>query len=221
MVAPTPFSDTERASPIPSEPDAFDELFQGHDSTSNARKDSIELGLPTLLTVNKARTIPGKIGSKRIRDDYPTNSSDTPFFSSDDVSASIENYDQQRRKRQHRGNWWDEHSKNLHKGPTPKSRREKREFKRTVDSAVWMGSDEIDPEDMDVEAVFYTVHKESKYLHPEEEDSLRDTKSWAVPISPFLQEPPRDLEHFQNAQREASMKMQKCAEEGTEAIDLK
>jgi hypothetical protein len=67
--------------------------------------------------------------------------SDPPFFSSDPLDASVENYVQNPRKRQYRGTWWGQRAKRQHlnNGELPT-----RTLVRNLDSGVWMGSDSSD-----------------------------------------------------------------------------
>ena len=205
----------------PSELDAFDKVSREHNGIPYTEKDLIDPILPPPLTLSKARPGSSKFNSKRTRDDHPTNSSDTPFFSSDDISATIENYNEHRRKRQHKGNWWVQHPRYLNQEPVPRSERKKRELKRKVDSAVWMGSDETNPEDVGVErAIFESVHEASKDSYHEEMDDSPDPKSWAISIHPFSQAQSLDGERACIAQRDACVYVQQCADDGVENIDL-
>ena len=68
-------------------------------------------------------------------------SSDPPFFSSDPLDASIENYVQKSRKRQYRGTWWGQRTKQQHlTAGEPLTRT----FVRNLDSGIWIGSDTSD-----------------------------------------------------------------------------
>jgi hypothetical protein len=76
---------------------------------------------------------------KRSREVYHEDSnpsSDPPFFSSDPLDASVENYVEKPRKRQYRGTWWGQREKRQHLTG--------RTFVRNLDSGVWMGSDTSD-----------------------------------------------------------------------------
>jgi len=70
-------------------------------------------------------------------------SSDPPLFSSDDLPASSENYTHRRKKRRYPGTWWGAQACGRNDQAVEVSRR-KREFKRAVDSGVWMGSEDTD-----------------------------------------------------------------------------
>lgn len=85
-----------------------------------------------------------------------TNSSDPAVFSSDD-DPSLENYVQgaRHRKKRYVGSWYQQQSvgsedsalgEEMRAPPKPKG---KRAFERTVDSGVWMGSDESTDLDFD------------------------------------------------------------------------
>lgn len=90
------------------------------------------------------------VNKKRDRDEYLASSSDAPLFSSDDLPASsAENYYGPRIKRQHRRPWYEtEESLNsvtassATEKPHMAKPRMRGPFKRTQDSAVWLGSDE-------------------------------------------------------------------------------
>jgi len=87
---------------------------------------------------------PSQFSRKRSHEVYHEDSnpsSDLPFFSSDPLDASVENYVQKPRKRQYRGTWWGQHAKRQHlAGGEPLTRT----FVRNLDSGVWMGSDSSD-----------------------------------------------------------------------------
>lgn len=93
------------------------------------------------------------VGKKRDRDEYLASSSDAPLFSSDDLpSSSSENYLQHRNKLQHRRRWYEaEDNGNVVTKRSPvRIPRPRGPFKRTADSAVWLGSDDSsDNEDVD------------------------------------------------------------------------
>ncbi|KAI9841394.1 MAG: hypothetical protein M1837_000727 [Sclerophora amabilis] len=77
-------------------------------------------------------------------------SSDPPLFSSDDhLASSSENYMQKRRKRQYRGTWWGDDVETRRDDNNIDRRPAKREFKRTVDSGVWLGSEGTNASDDD------------------------------------------------------------------------
>lgn len=69
--------------------------------------------------------------------------SDPPLFSSDPPDPSVDEYFQPRRKRQYRGTWWGETTRQG--APTePPKQRVKNDFSRNMDSGIWMGSDVTD-----------------------------------------------------------------------------
>lgn len=75
--------------------------------------------------------------------DHSTPSSDGPIFSSDPPDPSVDEYFQPRRKRQYRGTWWGETTRQ--DVPTePPQQRAKNGFSRNMDSGIWMGSDVTD-----------------------------------------------------------------------------
>lgn len=127
-------------------------------------------GEPTLPRL--PRSLPSKDKGKRARDTdaYPpdsSTSSDPAIFSSDDDPA-LDNYQNHgRRKRRYVGTWFDQHPASSDSAlgdeketrpsypPVRRSRDkapsqpQKREFKRQLDSGVWMGTDGYltDPDD--------------------------------------------------------------------------
>src|ERR1700733_10031596 len=73
---------------------------------------------------------------KRSRSEYelePATSSDPALFSSDEPAPSAELYSAKRRKDKWRGTWWGERLR--------AEAAEKRLFKRSYDSGIWMGSE--------------------------------------------------------------------------------
>ncbi|TLD39649.1 leucine rich repeat domain protein [Venturia nashicola] len=91
------------------------------------------------------------LGRKRTRAPEHTEDStpsDGPLFSSDPPDPSVDEYFQPRRKRQYRGTWWGEITRE--DAPAePALQRTKNAFSRNMDSGVWMGSDVTD-EDQDL-----------------------------------------------------------------------
>ena len=84
---------------------------------------------------------------KRERDEWLASSSDAPLFSSDDLLASSSDLylNEHRRKRRHRGAWYQEQQLPIYPtmhGSPPRKPRSKGPFRRNVDSGVWLGSDE-------------------------------------------------------------------------------
>ena len=90
--------------------------------------------------------IASTVNKKRDRDEYLASSSDAPLFSSDDLPASsAENYYGPRVKRQHRRPWY-ETEESLNGVTVPSATKKPRmrgPFKRTHDSGVWLGSDDL------------------------------------------------------------------------------
>ena len=217
----------EVASPTLSELESFNQVpavFEGNPVTTTISND---LTLPPPLLNSGARPQIGVFGSKRSREDSFVDSSDPPLFSSDDASASIENYDDKRKKRQYRGTWWgeklDKSIQTVMDIDVVKPQR-KREFKRNIDSAVWMGSDDTDPDitvDLDVELASYeTLQKSLGELDSTDRYGAGGPRSWTVPEFPYWQQQPRDLTEFHTAQRDAYMHVESCVETGKEVIDL-
>lgn len=189
-------------------------------------KSSVEIRLPPPPPRNTMDTKPtlGSIGRKRSRQDYLTTSSDPPLFSSDDAPASLENYNDHRPKRTFKGTWWGEKVGKPAAEPVRNDPRKKREFKRTVDSGVWMRSDETDV-DADLEA---DVDQVLNQLHGPSESS-RDAKGrlWENPLtwkssasSPVSSRQLKNRSQSSIDQREASSQVEQCVENGIETVDL-
>lgn len=215
------------ASPTLSELESINELPAGFEGGPVPTNISNDLTLPPLLLNGATRSQIGLFGSKRTREGSFADSSDPPIFSSDDVSASIENYDVNRRKRQYKGTWWGEKAdKSIQTVMdidvvNPKR---KREFKRNIDSAVWMGSDDTDPEitvGLDVElASNETLHESLEDLDCIDNYGARSPKACEIPKLPYWQQQPQDLTEFHTAQRDAYMYVESCAEAGKQVVDL-
>jgi hypothetical protein len=98
-----------------------------------------EVELPPLPTSQASpRKYPlSLLRRKRSRSEYelePATSSDPALFSSDEPAPSAELYSAKRRKDKWRGTWWGERSR-------AEAAKEKRLFKRSYDSGIWMGSE--------------------------------------------------------------------------------
>ena len=149
------------------------------------------------------------LGRKRTRDDIPSYSSDPPMFSSDDLPPGLENYDSHRSKKQYQGPWW---GNRLDCPPI----RKKREFKRNIDSAVWMDSDETettDDDDLDIEAAFSSGLSRTGKIGNKMQLEIPSQDSYSL-LQPDLPGP-EEL-----AQREAARIVQDCVDDGCEVIDL-
>lgn len=71
-----------------------------------------------------------------------SDSSEPALFSSDNESAAENYFEGPRQKKQYRGTWEDQHPVEA-KPSTPRGRRK---FERQVDSGVFLGSDDLDPD---------------------------------------------------------------------------
>ena len=99
----------------------------------------------------------------------------------------------------------------------------KREFKRNIDSAVWMGSDDtdLDVTDLDVELASYdTLHRSLEELDHTDKYGVHGPRTWEIPKFPYWQQQPRDLAEFHTAQRDAYMYVESCVEAGEQIVDL-
>src|SRR5205809_3158139 len=95
---------------------------------------------PTLPPLRRSVMSFAPRSRKRHLEIDPADSSDPPMFSSDDIlCSSTEDYQNGRRKRQYKGTWWGEEARGS--ADEDLVARPKREFKRDLDSGVWMGSD--------------------------------------------------------------------------------
>ena len=180
--------------------DGPDEFLTLPIASTNVSPELPEVPLPPLPPMT---TIPthALLSRKRSLNDGPfSNSSDVPLFSSDDAYPSLENYDSHRSKRQYRGTWWgenrgaDQKSGSSAGGPLTASRvQRKREFKRAVDSGVWMNSDDM-----------------STDSEPE------GLESWGRGERRL-----DEMAELSEAQLVAYKHVQKCVEDGIEVVDLR
>ncbi|KIW88676.1 uncharacterized protein Z519_10722 [Cladophialophora bantiana CBS 173.52] len=113
------------------------------------------------------------LARKRTRsdhDDEPAASSDPALFSSDETAPGAENYvSGKRNKRTYKGSWWDRHPADAtDKG----SHREKRQFKRNLDSGVFMGSESEDPPSSD------SITMEDEFLRDQQRVMDNQQKAW-------------------------------------------
>jgi hypothetical protein len=102
--------------------------------------DEVELPpLPTSQASPRKYSL-SPLRRKRSRSEYelePATSSDPALFSSDEPAPSAELYSAKRRKDKWRGTWWGERLR-------AEAAREKRLFKRSYDSGIWMGSEDTE-----------------------------------------------------------------------------
>ena len=169
----------------------------------------VEPELPPLRTSHLDRARPTLSRKRTIDSVFYSNSSDPPLFSSDDASASIDDYARPRPKRLHTGSWW---SSSWQAAPpsqfTPGPKQ--REFKRNYDSGVWMGSDTSE-NDLEVSGDTETIggtlnHAETTI--PAELNALNKARR---PVQSLALTP---------QQKEASAIVQQCVESGQESVDL-
>ena len=167
-------------------------------------------------TLSMLPSIPSFINSKRsLEDEGIGNSSDTPMFSSDDLSASAENYVGHREKRIRRAPWFDLPTKEAQVAPIP---RQKRAFTRNIDSGVFMGCDSDFEEEPD------GLEDDEKILPEELRDlALRttdDPQIFTGPVYPYWDDQPVDTKAFWRIQQAAHKEVNRCVDAGAEAVDL-
>ncbi len=135
---------------------------------------------------------------KRSRGYASSNSSDAPFFSSDDLAeASVENYESPRRKRQQRRAWWEPEASQL----AAATYHAKRNANKPKDSGVFMSSDSSSNDDgFSVEPLSIT--------------NLKRHEKKSGPFNHFIQRP--SIEREALAQRV----IHDCLERGKQVVDL-
>ena len=203
-------------SPTQSELDAFNE----------AMNRTEELNLPPPLQID--RTNSNKMsnlvvmGRKRTIEEAINPSSDLPMFSSDDLSASLETYSSQKRKRQYERHWWDSR-----KAPLPTDaglgpvKRKRSPFTRHDDSGIWINSDELEP----------TTEEETSYtpttsFNERDHASVRFTEEVGKKegleciVTPYWQHQPKDKVAFNARQIRASKQILAAVDVAAETIDL-
>ena len=196
-------------SPSHSELDAFREL-------GNRTEDPT---LPPPLQLGKSPTL-AAVGRKRTIEDVMNPSSDLPMFSSDNLSASLETYSSQNRKRQHVRRWWDNRRTSLsaEAGFAP-SQRKRGRFTRNDDSGVWMNSDDAEPEmDEGFNSQAATSHDQSTFTCTSEIDMVGDNLECIIP--PYWQHQPESMVDFYATQARASEVIQTALDRATETVDL-
>ncbi|KAI4210220.1 MAG: hypothetical protein LQ351_006898 [Letrouitia transgressa] len=141
--------------------------------------------------------------------------SDTPIFSSDDPQQdSLENYSYlatHRNKRQRSGPWWDSSQQSQDIDFTvisPPARNQKHEFRRNVDSGVWLA--EQDDDDSVISKPKVGILK-----------AVTSDSGWLEgPIFPFWDEQPPDVQRFWEIQAEAVERVNECVDNGNALVDL-
>jgi len=162
-----------------------------------------EIPLPRPQAYNTAQPLPYR---KRSRGSHAsTNSSDPPYFSSDDLAeASVDNYVSPRRKRQVRRAWWeDEGSASIRHDAL------KRASKRAKDSGVFMSSDSNSSspdEGFSIEPIKAKL-KQKAPCSPK-------TKTFIKPPTPPSKKPIPHPDHL------AQQRIQYCLENDADVVDL-
>ncbi|KAI4172132.1 MAG: hypothetical protein LQ343_003780 [Gyalolechia ehrenbergii] len=173
--------------------------------------------LPSLPTVSNLPSLSPPHSRKRdLEDEAIGNSSDTPLFSSDDLPASSENYLEHRNKRQRKRTWWD-HFK-LEYQPVFRQR-SKREFKRNLDSGVWMGSD-TDVEDDLHASVMDDDTQTTESLRDMAFQNVTDPGNFTGPVFPYWEDQPTATKGFWHIQKAAAEHVTKCIDNGEDVIDF-
>ncbi|KAL9024333.1 MAG: hypothetical protein Q9196_006593 [Gyalolechia fulgens] len=161
-------------------------------------------------------SLPPPYSRKRDLDDEAIgNSSDTPLFSSDDLPASSENYVEHRKKRQRKRTWWD-HFKPEYQ-PIVRQR-SKREFKRNLDSGVWMGSDTDVEEELPASVMDCKQTTES--LHDTVFQNITDPGNFTGPVFPYWEDQPTSTNEFWRIQKAAAEHVTKRVDNGEDVIDF-
>ena len=195
-------------SPMHSELDAFQDLS---DRTEDPNLPPLQR--PSLATTGRKRTIEEALNP----------SSDIPMFSSDDLSASLETYSSQNKKRQHIRRWWDDRRTSLSTEAALAPTKTKRSaFSRNDDSGVWMNSDDAEPEMDEVssnqQAALQGQAIPMSSQETEDLDMVGDNSESIIP--PYWQRQPENLVNFHAAQARASELIQTALDCAAEAVDL-
>ena len=181
--------------------------------------------LPPLSDFHYGPTM-GSILRKRNRgSSLHENSSDPPLFSSDDLSASVENYTAHRAKRVYQGPWWSE-APERHAVVANDKTSTKRTFQRNFDSGVWMGSDdsqsELDTQDPSDELTLASddnlplLLSQSQLSAPFHGTQLEITNSSIMLGSGAA----LNFGRSHSRQQEAINRVQRYVDEGLESVDL-
>ncbi|KAL8790220.1 MAG: hypothetical protein Q9213_000751 [Squamulea squamosa] len=183
----------------------------------NVLRSEFETDADDLLPRIPYRIFPPLSNSRKrsFEDEGIGNSSDTPLFSSDDHPASAENYFEHHSKRQRKGPWWVCQSEIQEPIIRKKS---KREFRRNVDSGVWMGSDP-DMED-GREDFIMEDQTEPGALSSLGKTMLEDPENFDGPVFPYWDVQPASEKAFWRVQRAAAQQVNKCIDHGAEIVDL-
>ncbi|KAI4197220.1 MAG: hypothetical protein LQ350_006049 [Teloschistes chrysophthalmus] len=145
------------------------------------------------------------------------NSSDTPVFSSDDAPASSENYIQHRFKQQRKGPWWVRHPEDH---PWLVRTRRKRQFKRNMDSGVWMGSSDTGIEDECEVPDPVNSPPSAEALAVLASETWEDPEKFEGPVFPYWEDQPSNLGQYWRDQKAAAEQVEKSCRRGSEIVDL-
>jgi hypothetical protein len=156
---------------------------------------------------------------KRVRQDDVI-SSDPPLFSSDDLPEAAENYASERPKRLRAGPWWT--GTDGSKAIGERKRRKRGQFKRNLDSGVWMGTEgteEGSEEELGDEVVQLGILSHNRA--PPQNSLFSQLEGTAVEEEQWLKGSD-DLREYANdyTQESAARIIQNCLEQGKEDVDL-
>lgn len=170
-------------------------------------EDSEPILPPPRNVAQRSQLLP--LSRKRTREDPYSTSSDPPIFSSDDLPPGLENYSTHRTKRLHQGPWWTTLS-GQELGHNNGRVRQKREFKRNIDSGVWMNSDDTE------------IDGASDFLEGSSTKAIGDRYHEEDEIDKVLEDNARQVElsRMDFAQSSAMHYLLQRVEEGCEAFDL-
>ena len=185
--------------------------------------DEVELPPhPRPLSNSKRPSRPAVLTRKRTREDYlvdddlppSATSSDPALFSGDEATPGLESYQSKRKRKMFSGSWY-EHS--------AKARKEdrRREFKRNVDSGIFMGSESETPSSDSIGSMEEALIQDQA-TKDEEEDLIPSlsARPWlsipnAKPGPLFSAKPATSPEHGLVMQT-----VRHCLDEGLEDVDL-
>ena len=185
--------------------------------------DEVELPPhPRPLPNSKRPSRPAVLTRKRTREDYlvdddlppSATSSDPALFSGDEATPCLESYQSKRKRKMFSGSWY-EHS--------AKARKEdkRREFKRNIDSGIFMGSESETPSSDSIGSMEEALIQDQA-TKDEEEDLIPSlsARPWlSIPNAKtgplFSARPATSLEHGLVMQT-----VRHCLDEGLEDVDL-
>ena len=209
--------------------------FESSQNPSQLNYDP-DIHLPFVAPPNPSAIPLPSSGTKRSFDDEGVgSSSDAPIFSSDILDATWENYttspspnekaseQPKPHKRYRRGTCWDSSSQGtqiVSRNSPPVTRsKSKRQFKRNIDSGVWMGSDgeaEDELEDLKLD----TASQHPALAQTPRLRRMEDTGCFDGPVFPYWDDQPENLKSFWMMQRFAAEEVQRVIDEGQAVLDL-